>query len=210
MAEARNTGTLIKDSQGNNATKTHLSTNIIIKVDGNTVGAVKSLGITESRSISRIPEVGTDGFIDSAPNRATEIGVRCSRTRFAGQRIAEAFHRGFVHASSQRIPFDIEIQDIFVSSDTANAIITVIENCWISNISYNYSTDDYVITEDMDIIAERIYSVLNSNNVVTSVGNGRAIPIVINQFEAQADRGEFTGALDAAGLLNAFLDDPTL
>lgn len=210
MAETRNTGTLIKDSQGNNATKTHLSTNIIIKVDGNAVGAVKSLQITESRSIARIPEVGTDGFIDSAPNRPTEIGVRCGRTRFAGQRIAEAFHRGFVHASSQRIPFDIEIQDIFASADSANAIITVIENCWISNISYNYSADDYVITEDMDIVAERIYSVLNSNNVVTSVGNGRAIPIVINQFEAQADRGEFTGALDAAGLLNAFLDDPTV
>jgi hypothetical protein len=60
----------------------------------------------------------------------------------------------------------------------------------------------------MDLVAERISSVLNGSNVVTAVSNGRSFPISINQFEAEADRGSFTGALDAAGLLNAFLDDP--
>jgi hypothetical protein len=208
MADTRNTRTLINDINGNNATKTHLSTNIIIKVDGNPVGAVKQMQITESRNITRIAEVGTDGFIDSAPSRSTEISVSCSRTRFSRQRIAEAFGRGFIHASSQRIPFDIEIQDIFADSNEANAIITVIENCWISQIRYSYSSDDFVIAEDMDLVAERISSVLNGSNVVTAVSNGRSFPISINQFEAEADRGSFTGALDAAGLLNAFLDDP--
>lgn len=205
MASTRNTNTQITDNQGRNVTKTHLSTNIIIKVNGNTVGAVKSLDITERRDISRIAEIGTDGFIDSAPKSATDLSVNCQRTRFSRQRIAEAFGRGFIHAHSQRYPFDIEIQDIFADADEANAIITVIENCWISNIKYTYSSDDYIISESMDLTAERISSTLNGSNVVSETSSGRSFPIAISPFEAQADRGEFTGALDAAGLLNAFL-----
>ena len=205
MASTRNTNTPITDSQGRNVTKTHLSTNIIIKVNGNTVGAVKSLSITERRDIGRVAEIGTDGFIDSAPKSSTDISVSCTRTRFSKQRIAEAFGRGFIHAHSQRYPFDIEIQDIFADADEANAIITVVENCWINNIKYDYSSDDYIISESMDLTAERINSTLNGANVVSETSSGRSFPIVINPFESQADRGEFTGALDAAGLLNAFL-----
>jgi len=205
MADTRWTGTQVNDAFGNNATKTHLSTNIIIKVDGNAIGAVKSLSITESRNIARIAEVGTDGFIDSAPQRSTEISVRCSRTRFARKRIAEAFGRGFIHVSSQRIPFNIEIHDIFSDTNISNAIITTIENCWISNMSYNYQSDDFVISEDMDVVAERIYSTLNGGYVVNP-----SPTVSVNQFEAQADSGQYIGALNASGLLNAFLDDPRL
>lgn len=208
MADTRWTGTNVYDAEGNNATKTHLSTNIIIKVDGKAVGAVKTLSVTESRNIARIAEIGTDGFIDSAPQRSTEVGVRCSRVRFARQRIAEAFGRGFVHAGAQRIPFNIEIHDVFADKDPANAVVTVIENCWISNMSYAYNSDDFLISEDMDLVAERIYSHINAKNVVSATSNGTGGPIIINQFEAQADRGEYIGTLNAAGLLNAFLDDP--
>ncbi len=208
MADTRWTNTNVYDPEGNNATKTHLSTNIIIKVDGKPVGAVKTLSVTESRSIQRIGEIGTDGFIDSAPNRSTEVGVRCSRVRFARQRIAEAFGRGFVHPGAQRIPFDIEILDVFNDKDPANAVTTVIENCWISNMAYNYSSEDFVISEDMDLVAERIYSHIGGKNVVSATSNGTGGPIIINQFEAEADRGAYIGTLNAAGLLNAFLDDP--
>jgi hypothetical protein len=205
MADTRWSGTTVNDAFGNNATKTHLSTNIIIKVDGNAIGAVKTLSVTEARNIAKIAEIGTDGFIDSAPQRSTEITVRCERTRFARKRIAEAFGRGFIHVSSQRIPFNIEIHDIFSDTNISNAIITTIENCWISNMSYNYSSDDFIIAESMDVTAERIYSTLNGGYVVNS-----SPTVSVNQFEAQADAGQYIGALNAAGLLNAFLDDPRL
>ena len=205
MASTRNTNTPITDTQGRNVTKTHLSTNIIIKVNGNAVGAVKSLQVTETRTIQKISEIGTDGIIDSAPSKSTEISVTCNRTRFSKQRIAEAFGRGFIHAHSQRYPFDIEVQDIFADANEANAIITVIENCWIERIDYTYDAENFIISESMGLSAERINSTLNGSNVVSETSNGRSFPIVINPFEAQADRGEFTGALDAAGLLNAFL-----
>ncbi|HVI39750.1 MAG TPA: hypothetical protein VM577_03745 [Anaerovoracaceae bacterium] len=209
MTATRNTGTALQDAQGNNRTATHLSTNIIIKVDGNVVGAVKSLEVTEARTIKMIDEVGTDGHIDSAPSASTNITGSCQRTRFDKMRIAEAFSRGFIHVHAQRIPFDLEIQDIFADSDPGNAIITTIRNVWIKDIRYTYSADDFIIVDNMSWEAEGIFSVLNNNNVAQSVSNGRANPIILNQFEQQADRGQFSGALDAAGLLNAFLSDPT-
>ena len=55
--------------------------------------------------------------------------------------------------------------------------------------------------------AEDIYSTLNMNNVVTTIPNGYIENIHINSFEQEADRGDFRGALDAPGLLNAFLTD---
>ena len=204
----RNTNTQLLDANGSNRTATHLSTNIIIKVDGNVVGAVKSLDVNESRSIKMIDEVGTDGHIDSAPQSSTNISGSCSRTRFDRMRIAEAFGRPFLHVKSQRIPFDIEIQDIFHDSDPNNAIITVIQNVWIKEIRYTYSADDFIIVDNMSWEAENIYSVMNNNNVVSAVGNGRANPIILNAYEAQADSGKYLGALDAACLLNAFLSDP--
>jgi hypothetical protein len=204
----RNTSTALQDTDGNNRTATHLSTNIIIKVDGNVVGAVKSLEVTESRTLKMIDEVGTDGHIDSAPSASTNITGSCQRTRFDRMRIAEAFSRGFIHVHAQRIPFDLEIQDIFHDSDPANAIITTIRNVWIKDIRYTYSADDFIIVENMSWEAEGIFSVLNNNNVAQAVANGRGNPIILNQFEQEADRGAFSGALDAAGLLNAFLADP--
>lgn len=205
----RNTNTLTADSGGNNRTATHLSTNILIRAGGNTVGAIQELSVNENRSIQMIDEVGTDGHIDSAPNRSTDIGGRCRRIRYDRTRIAEAFSRGFVHAKSQRVPFDIEIQDIFADSDQNNAIITVIKNVWIESIDYAFNAQDFVITENMSFKAEDIYSIGPSgSNVARLVANGYQFPSYFNQFEREADRGKYSGALDAAGLLNAYLNDP--
>lgn len=206
----RNTSTVLEDiANGANRTATHLSTNIIISVDGNTVGAVKSLDITEARpAIKMVDEVGTDGHIDSAPSGSTNITGTCQRTRFDRMRISEAFGRGFIHVKAQRVPFDIVIQDIFHDADRANSIITTVKNVWIKSISYTYSSDDFVIVDRMDWEAEDISSILNNGNVAQAVASGRAIPIILNQFEQQADRGAFRGSLDAAGLLNAFATDP--
>jgi hypothetical protein len=204
----RNTGTPITDVNGNNATLTHLSTNILIKVDGAVVGATQSFSINEQRSIKMIPEIGTDGFIDSAPNASTDISGSISRVRYAKKRLFESLGRGFIHVHAQRIPFDIEVQDIFADNDGAHSIITIIKNVWFERLNFTYSATDFVIQEETSWKAERIYSLLNNGNVVTSVGNGNGQPIILNQFELEADRGAFTGSLDAANLINAFLDDP--
>jgi|SRR5690606_5541331 len=203
------TGSILTDA-GRNVTRTGVSTQIIIQVDGNPVGAVKSLSINETRDIAMIAEVGTDGFIDSVPKSSTKVNGACKRTRFDNLRIASAFSRGFVHVAAQRIPFDIVILDIFAAdeddADGFNAsdsvITTVIKNVWISKIGVSYNSDDFVIVEDLDWQAEHIYSYLGQGQSAAPAPFARQIPIIDNDaFERQADLGQRRGALDAAGLI---------
>jgi hypothetical protein len=205
----RNTRSALTDVNGNNRTATHLSTSIILKVDNYIIGAVQSLEITESRTITAVDEVGTDGHIDSAPTASTNITGRCERIRFDKQRIAEAFARGFVHVSSQRIPFDLEIHDRFHDFDEANEIVTIVKNVWISEISYGFRAKDWIISDNMSFMAERIYSLKNNGNVVTGVANGQDGGIYLNQFERENDRGGPMGSVSAPGLINALITDPT-
>lgn len=209
-----NTGSLISDENGNNRTGTAVSTNIIIKVGNIAVGAVTNMQVTEDRNIALIDEVGTDGHIDSVPQKSTDISGSCERTRFDGLRIAAAFSRSFIHVKSQRIPFDIQIIDTFFSSDPSTNLVTTIKNVWIRKIGYSYRADNFVIVDNMDWVAEDIYSTVSGNNgnAVRNIAGARndvfdAISGSINPFEAQADRGDRRGALDAAGLLVAISEN---
>lgn len=205
----RNTRSAFTDDQGNNATKTALSTNIIIKARGFIVGAIQTMDIDEERSVEMIDEVGTDGHIDSAPIKSTDISGSCERVRFQRLRVSEAFGCPFVHVASQRIPFDIEIHDTFHDNDTNNRIITVLKNVWITKISYKFDAKNWIIADNMSFEGESIASLLANNNVVTGVANGQSGTIVRNQYEQEADRGKYRGAMDAPGVMNAFLTDPT-
>ena len=208
--------TLLNADTGQNKTSTALSTNIVVVVNGTPVGAVRNISINESRDVRMIDEVGTDGHIDSAPTKSVDVSGSCSRTRFDGMRVAEAFSRGYVHVSSQRIPFDIEIHDIFQSptdnlGNATNPIITVIKNVWIKGIKYQYKSDDFVIVDDMDWVAETIYSTLGNSNsnavdpANSGIGGGqRRFVVDSNSIERAADRGDRRGALDAANLIGVF------
>jgi len=192
-----------------NRTATHLSTNIVILVRGISIAGIQSLSITEQRQLKAVDEVGTDGHIDMVPQSSTNITGNAQRIRFAGQRVAEAFLRDFVHVHSQRIPFDIEIQDKF-RGDGDNIIITTVRNVWIERIEYNYQASDFTIMDTMGWQAESIDSTLAAAPGTAVVGNPNFIGVpmegnlAINEFERTADVGNFRGALDAPGLLQAF------
>lgn len=196
---------------GRNRTGTSLSTNIIIKVGTETIGAIQSLSVTEARSIKMIDELGTDGHIDSAPNSSTSISGSCTRIRFDRLRIMEAFSRGYSHIHSQRYPFDIEIIDIQnAASDSADplsspaTIVTVLSNVWINNISYTYGANDFIISESFNYECESIKSFLvgGSNNIAN--GGTRNMQFFKDAIEQEADRGGRRGSMDAPGLINAF------
>lgn len=203
------TGSQLTDA-GRNVTRTGVSTNIIIQVDGNPIGAIQSLSINETRNIQMIDEVGTDGHIDSVPNKSTNINGSCKRVRFDNMRVATAFSRGFVHVAAQRIPFDIIILDIFAADEddadgfngSDNVITTVIKNVWIKSIKVDYTSQDFVISENMDWEAEHIYSYLGQGQPAVPGPEARQIPIIDNDaFERAADMGKRRGSLDAAGLI---------
>ena len=202
------TGSILTDA-GRNVTRTGVSTEIIIQVDGNPIGAIQSISYKEDRNIHMIDEVGTDGHIDSVPQKSTDISGDCTRVRFDNLRMASAFSRGFIHAASQRIPFDIVTLDIFAADEndgfngSENVITTVIKNVWIRNLGVTYTVSDYVILETMGWVAEHIYSYLGQGQNVVPAPNARQIPIIDNDaFERQTDIGKRRGALDAAGLIN--------
>src|SRR5690606_7889342 len=124
------TGSILEGSNGANRTGTALSTHVVIRVGMNPVGAIQNITIQERRSVNPVDEVGTDGHIDSAPVKSTDITGSCKRIRYDRLRIAEAFSRGFLHVKSQRIPFDIDIYDKW-NGDNENMIVTTIKNVWI-------------------------------------------------------------------------------
>jgi hypothetical protein len=199
-----------ENGDGFATTKTHLSTNINILVNGIAVGAVQNINIDENRDIKPVVEIGTDGIIDSAPSSATTVSGSCDRVRFDGQRIAEAFMRGFIHVSAQRIPFDITIVDKFAAAnndDASSFITTTIHNVWIKSIATKYQADNFIIVDSMTWQAESISSVRNNGAVVGPVNNigiSMTGEFEINSFEQEADTGLFRGSLDAPGLLKAF------
>ena len=186
-------------TQGKSTTKTHLSTNIIVLVNGKAIGAVQKISYDEGRAVKSISEVGTDGIIDSAPQSSVEITGNCDRTRFDGKRIAEAFGRGYLHLAAQRLPFDIEIMDQFSGADATTNIVTTLHNCWLTKLGASYTSTDFVIVDSMSFKAEYISSTRNGASAVSD-----SSAVVINPFEQSADIGTYRGALDAPGLLKAF------
>lgn len=219
MAVAQNTGSTLtlddKTGGGRNKTSVALSTNIIIKVGGTSVGAVQEISFDEGRTIKMIDEVGTDGHIDSCPTSSSTINGSCKRIRFDRLRIAEAFSRSFVHVHSQVYPFDIEIYDI-QKKDPSNQIVTVVKNVWIKSINYAYNADSWIISDTMNWEAETIFSFLAINGQPVARGGERGIdpvtrgldPSVYN-IEQAADTGlqgrrgsmDFSGIIDISGNL---------
>jgi len=206
MATYPQTGSSLGGPTGQNNTNTAIATNIVIMVGPNMVGAVQTLTVTEDRALEFINEVGTDGHIDGVPKSSTNITGTCTRIRFDRMRIAEAFSRGYLHVSAQRVPFDIQIIDNW-NGDGNNALITTIKSVWIKSLASTYSATDWVITDTMNWEAEAIYTTLsNGNAALGSQGSGgRNIPLAIDSIERSADAGGRRGALDAPGLLKAFL-----
>lgn len=224
MATSPNTSSTLSFPNGTNKTSTAISTNIVILVNNTPVGAVQTLQIRESRSISQINEVGTDGHVDSVPHQSTMISGSCTRIRFDRLRITEAFSRGFLHASAQAYPFDIVILDK-QKRNVGSQISTVLKNVWINDLNYTYDANNWIITDSMGWEAERIFSILNGGSspvaggVPAAVGGERGIQHMgagpngilsmtsgdgIVNIEQLVDTGSGGrgGSLDAAGLID--------
>lgn len=114
---------------------------IKIKVGGKVIGAVQSLDIQDN-----YPIVITSSreIIERDPYPV----IQTTRMRFDKLAVAEAFSRGFVHVQSQRYPFDIEAEN--------SEEITTVRNCWITSCSYTYTSQDWIISDGMDLIAENV------------------------------------------------------
>lgn len=197
-------------NRGSGQTRTGLSTQIAILVNGEPVGAIQSFGQTQQRSTKPITEVGTDGVIEIVPSGATQVTLSIQRMVFDGLSITEAFKRGFMNISAQRIPFDIVVVDRFSSANDgeATSLITVYKNCWFTNISKTYSSQDYVVSENASVSCETVYT--TQGDGVTPVG-GKGHDIATNAnididnqgVEASVDSGVFRGSMANRNIVDA-------
>lgn len=163
-----------------------LSTQIIIEaqdVNGNfrAVGAIQNLTPRETRTISRLGEIGTDAVIQAVPTTFTTVTLDVTRMVFDYQRLPAAFQRSFRHVHAQRIPFDIQITDYNPYQEVAtasggipNAVITRYVNCWLASYSPTYTVDNYMISETATIEAEHVYD-FSTGSTPISVGGDDAV-----------------------------------
>lgn len=68
-------------------------------------------------------------------------------------KIKDLFPKEYVHVTAQRIPFQITIED-------SNGLNIKLHNVWITAFAMQYMTDEFVIIEDMDCIAESLSSLV--------------------------------------------------
>lgn len=178
------------------ATSTGLSTQILVKVDGIAVGGIQSMRIDQNRALRAITEVGTDGNVEIVPNSATTFEITIERIYFDRKTITEALGRQFINIQAQRYPFDIYVYDFHnVSSSgldasydaldsdgtfnltnpldrdnnvTTGVMVTVYENCWIKSKSENFTSQDYIISQNVGITAEFCHTFMDNANTAAS------------------------------------------
>jgi len=190
----------ITGSTLNSKISTGLSTQIIIKAGTETVGAIQNLGVKQNRGLVRVKEIGLDGVLEIAPNKAPEVDLSVNRIVFDQLSVSEAFARGFVNVKSQRIPFEILVIDRTAGDDSLS-VIHKFTNCWFQSISVTYKADDYIIAQDATIWAEDVSTTRNAENAAQ--GGARGINYQIEERERNTDKGSFRGTMDASGIIDA-------
>lgn len=196
MAEYPATGSTLTSN-----ISTGLSTQIVIKVGNDTVGAVQQLQVTQNRPLYRAVEIGLDGTLEIVPQQRTEVTLNVTRIVFDKLRMAEAFARGFVNIKAQRLPFDILVIDR-TSGQGENAITHTYRNCWFQNYVTPYNADNYIITETAVLWAEDASSRLGASANVAQ-GGARDMKPQIETRERATDIGNFRGTMDAPGIADA-------
>jgi hypothetical protein len=210
MASYPYTGTLFDSEAVTGAkTRTGLSTQIVVYVNNQPVGAIQSFTERQNRSIKRIFEIGTDGTVECVPQQAATTELTVNRIVFDGLSLPEAMSRGFTNIHSQRIPFDIVVIDRFTGTEEeGGAIVTTYHNCWFSSLGRTFNVNDYTIAQDAGITVESISTERNGAPVASSqgVGGGRDLGSEgrqIDAIEQAADYGTYRGSLDFPGLIKA-------
>lgn len=204
--------------EAGNRTNTGLSTQIIIKVSNDPVGALQNLSVSQNRRLQRVVEVGTDGVIEIIPNAATEYELSATRVVFDQLRLPEAFSRGFRFIAAQRIPFDIDIIDISGADPNANKAgtdenktIMTYKNCWFTRYDTPYQADNYVVTETATMWCETAYlSQVGRDGPANSSLRRIQVQTDGAGVEAEVNSGRRRGALDAAGIVMSLFEGETL
>lgn len=200
----------------NSQISTGLSTQILVKVEGTSVGAIQRLQISHTRNLQENVELGNDGILEIVPRSATTYQATINRIVFDRLSLPEAFKRGFMNIKSQLLGFDIEIIDRS-NGDTNGLIVHTLENCWFSSLSVSYQADNFIISQDATVKFEDIRSNLGTSQASAVIGGARGIVPQTDTFgrETATDSGAggsiigagFRGTMDTSNLTNAVFEE---
>lgn len=195
------------------STRSSLSTQIIVYVNDQPVGAIQSFQETQQRTNKKLQEVGTDGIIEIVPQSAANITLTVNRIVFDGLSLPEAFSRGFKNIHAQRMPFDIKVVDKFAGGSDDQKTITTYHNCWFSQLGKSYTVQDYTIQENANIDCEFVSCIRGGVSVAETqgTGGGRQLPFQKDSqtngdgvgIEQVVDTGGRRGGMDFPGIINA-------
>ena len=211
MSDFPNTSSILDTVTGQASTNTGLSTQIVIRVNNEAVGALQRLQVSQNRNLQRIGEIGTDGVIEIVPDKFTTYELTVDRVVFDQLRLPESLSRGFRFISAQRVPFDIDVFDISnvnppagpQSSSSGGVVVHTYKNCWFTRYDTPYAADNYVITESATIWAETAFISNLANIDIPNNIRGITAQTDVQNIERQVNLGGRRGSLDASGVVNS-------
>jgi hypothetical protein len=180
-----------------------LTTQIRVKVDNITIGAIQSIDISQNRNMKVIEECGTEGIVEIHPAGATQVGVKIARLVFDDLSITESLGRGFINIQAQRIPFNIQIMDFGnAGKNSTNVIVHTLHNCWVKSSSTPFNLNSFTIIQTADIVCEKITSMRDAMNAAN--GGVRSIPYSYDTIERATDLEGKSGRISSSGLAKRF------
>jgi hypothetical protein len=194
----------------NSTISTGLSTQILIKVENETVGAIQELTVNHSRPLERVKELGLDGILEIAPKGPTEYEISVKRIVFDRLRLPEAFSRGFINIKAQLLPFTIVVIDR-TNGDGDGAVVHTLVNCWFTRYSPSYTADTFILSEQATIYCEDVSTTLGTSQSSAVQGGSRGVQYQVNSRERETDTGAggsasgggFRGTMDVSDIINA-------
>lgn len=189
--------------------QTGLSTQIVVLVENEPVGAIQELSLNQRRELYRAKEVGLDGILEIVPNQATTHDANITRIVFDRLRLPEAFKRGFINIKSQLVPFDIDIVDRTGGDiDSGAEVVHKLVNCWFNSYNPRISAGDFIISESATIWFEDIQTFYGNGAALSDTSRGlRGITPSTLAREGATDAGNFRGTLDIANIVAQTFDE---
>ena len=133
------------------------STNIKVKMNGEIVGMIQSLTVSESRNINKLQAVGFEGVVQAVPSNTNGGQLTVSRIALYDRKIVNitGIHDNdlgvFVTLRQQRVPFEISIETPTGPGTSAYHDVTTYYDCWISSYSKSYTVQQITVAENLTI-----------------------------------------------------------
>ncbi|MDF2533962.1 MAG: hypothetical protein K0R18_119 [Bacillales bacterium] len=132
------------------------STNITMKINGDIIGMVQSLSVSESRTINKLQAIGHEGIVQAVPGNTQAGQLSISRIALYDRKFADVVGINdstiggvFVTLRNQRVPFEISIET--PTTATAYSDVTTYCDCWISSYSKSYGVQSITVAENLTV-----------------------------------------------------------